>query len=68
MAKKQCNFRLSPDAIMAIKIAAKEHGCSESGVIEMWAYSKTPVRPMVDRVMRQTEPATIQDKRSVLRR
>jgi len=35
--KKQFNVRLSSEALLAIKVAAKEGGCSEAEVIERWA-------------------------------
>ena|SRR5690242_12013327 len=43
MAKKQCNFRLSAEAVLAIKIQAKERHCSEADVIESWATGSSGV-------------------------
>lgn len=40
--KKQFNARISGEAFLAIKIAAKERGCSEAAVIEGWANKPKP--------------------------
>lgn len=42
--KKQFNVRLSSEALLAIKIVAKEQGCSEAEVIDRWATDKITFR------------------------
>jgi hypothetical protein len=43
--KKQFNVRLSSEALLAIKVAAKENNCTEAGVIELWAGARIVLPP-----------------------
>ncbi len=42
--KKAYSFRLSEEAILAIRIQAKERECSEAAVVEGWAVSPPVIR------------------------